>query len=80
MEFVTLYFNECSQIRYATVQLLRNRLAQVVPGLKQRPLPDPENYKRMFINPLDNSKNLSEEYLQSLQNAPEAYRRRFFLG
>ena len=36
MEFVTIYFNECSQIRYATVQLVRNRLAQVVPGLKQR--------------------------------------------
>jgi hypothetical protein len=43
-------------------------------------LSDPENYKRMFINPLDNAKNLSQEYLDSLQNAPESYRRRFFLG
>src|SRR6478672_4093709 len=43
-------------------------------------IPDPENYKRMFINPLDNTRNLSQEYLQSLQNAPESYRRRFFLG
>ena len=43
----------------------------------RQPLPDPENYKRMFINPLDNSSNLAPEYLQSLQNMPEAYRRRF---
>jgi hypothetical protein len=108
MEFVTIYFNECSRIRYATVQLVRNRLAQVIPGLKQRayydinptgidhwtnqefgmfrnpetrkPLPYPENYKRTFINPSDNSQNLSPEYLASLQNASEAYRRRFWLG
>ena len=33
MEFATIYFNEYRQIRYATVQLVRNRLAQVVPGL-----------------------------------------------
>ena len=46
----------------------------------RQPIPDPENYKRMFINPLDNVRNLSQEYLDSLQNAPEAYRRRFFLG
>ena len=36
MEFATIYFNECSQIRYATVQLVRNHLAQVVPGLRQQ--------------------------------------------
>jgi phage terminase large subunit len=36
MEFSTIYFNECSQIRYATVQLVRNRLAHTTsirPGL-----------------------------------------------
>ena len=104
----TLYFNECNQIRYATLQLVRNRLAQVVPGLKQRayydinptgighwtnqefgmfgnpetrkPLPDPENYKRTFINLSDNSQNLSPKYLALLQNASEADRRRFWLG
>jgi hypothetical protein len=26
MEFATIYFNECSQIKYATVRLVRNRL------------------------------------------------------
>lgn len=28
LEFATLYFNECSQIKHATVRLVRNRLAQ----------------------------------------------------
>jgi hypothetical protein len=35
-EFVTLYFNECSQIPYSSVLLALTRLAQVVPGLTQR--------------------------------------------
>ena len=35
-EFATLYFNECSQIPYSSVTVARTRLAQVVPGLKQR--------------------------------------------
>ncbi len=35
-EFVTLYFNECSQIPYSSVLVARTRLAQVVKGLKQR--------------------------------------------
>jgi hypothetical protein len=33
MEFVTLYFNECSQIPWASVLLARTRLAQQIPGL-----------------------------------------------
>lgn len=35
-EFVTLYFNECSQIPYSSVLIARTRLAQVVDGLAQR--------------------------------------------
>lgn len=32
----SLYFNECSQIPYSSILVARTRLAQVVPGLKQR--------------------------------------------
>ena len=35
-EFATLYFNECSQIPYSSVLVARTRLAQTVPGLRQR--------------------------------------------
>lgn len=35
-EFVTLYLNECSQISYSSWLILSTRLAQKVPGLKQR--------------------------------------------
>lgn len=35
-EFCTLLFNECSQIPYASVVLAMTRLAQVIPGLRQR--------------------------------------------
>ncbi len=33
MEFITIYFNECSQIPWASVVLARTRLAQKAPGL-----------------------------------------------
>ena len=36
MEFVTIYFNECDQIGAQPFKLVRNRLAQVIPGLKQQ--------------------------------------------
>lgn len=35
-EFVTLYFNEASQIPFSSYTVARTRLAQVCPGLKQR--------------------------------------------
>lgn len=35
-EYVTLLFNECSQIPYGSVQVALTRLAQVIPGLRQR--------------------------------------------
>lgn len=43
-------------------------------------LVDPENYQRMFINPIDNQSNLSQDYLRSLANLPERQRKRFYEG
>ncbi len=45
-----------------------------------QPLADPENYARMFLNPIDNAKNLTKEYIGSLKDMPERQRRRFFEG
>jgi hypothetical protein len=45
-----------------------------------RPLKDPDNYKRLFLNPSDNSANLSKEFLESLSNLPEKQRKRFYEG
>jgi hypothetical protein len=107
-EFVTIYLNECSQIPYSSVLLVRTRLAQVVPYLRQRfyydlnpvgkghwtnmlfgekrepvtrkPLPNPNDYARIFINPAENVENLSAEYLADLENLPERQRKRFYEG
>ena len=38
------------------------------------------NYVQDFISPLENSDNLSPEYLESLSNLPDRQRRRFFEG
>jgi phage terminase large subunit-like protein len=43
-------------------------------------LHDPENYVRIFINPKDNSANLTPDYLNWLENQSDAFRRRFWLG
>lgn len=43
-------------------------------------LPDPENFERMFINPVDNRENLDPGYLRSLENMPRQFRERFFEG
>jgi len=108
LEFVTMFLNEASQIPYSSALVAFTRLAQVVPGLKQRgfvdlnpvgrghwtnvlfgekrdpiskrPLADPENYSRAFLNPKDNAHNLSKEFLASLQNLPERQRKRFYDG
>ncbi len=107
-EYATLYFNECSQIPYSSVLVARTRLAQVVPGLKQRafydlnpagtghwtyrefieardpisgaPLSSPGDFKHLFLNPGDNARNLSEEFLRSLEDLPDKQRRRFLDG
>jgi hypothetical protein len=107
-EYATIYFNECSQIPYASVEIALSRLAQNIPGLLQRayydlnpvgkghwtnvlfgdkldpktrkPLADPEEYLRFFLNPRDNQANLTAEYLKSLANATGKTRARFYEG
>jgi len=44
------------------------------------PLPDPENYVSLLMNPRDNSANLPVEYLRELQNLPPRERARFWEG
>ena len=107
-EYSTIFINECSQVSYASVVVALTRLAQVVPGLRQRayydlnpvgkghwsnqifgdkrdpvsrrPLANPDDYARMFLNPIDNAVNLSPEYLNSLENLPARQRKRFYEG
>jgi phage terminase large subunit-like protein len=107
-EYSTIFINECSQVPYASVVVALTRLAQVVPGLRQRayydlnpvgkghwsnqifgdkrepvsrrPLANPDDYARMFLNPIDNAVNLSPEYLSSLENLPARQRKRFYEG
>lgn len=43
-------------------------------------LPNPENYASMRLNPEDNRENLSEEYLEELQNLPKKQKDRFWFG
>src|SRR5271170_4841745 len=113
-EFATLFFNECSQIPYASRNMALTRLAQRVddriterplalkayydenppdkghwsyrlfklkvdPESKQ-PLPDPDNYGYMQLNPRDNLENLSQEYLKTLESLPVRLRKRFLEG
>jgi hypothetical protein len=49
------------------------------PGTKE-PLPDPEQYIEMMINPGDNRNNLDPEYLASLEALPERQKKRFLFG
>lgn len=51
-----------------------------VDPISKYPLSDPDNYRRGFINPEDNSENLSDEFLESLRNLPTKQRMRFFDG
>ncbi len=44
------------------------------------PLANPDDYARMFLNPVDNAANLSAEFLKSLESLPERQRKRFFEG
>lgn len=40
----------------------------------------PENFASLVMNPRDNLANLSEEYIETLEELPERQRRRFLLG
>lgn len=60
-EFSTIYGNECSQIPYASILVLRTRLAQKIPGLRNRAFYDlnPTNTAHWtereftdFVNPI----------------------------
>jgi phage terminase large subunit-like protein len=48
--------------------------------ISRRPLEDPDDYARIFLNPRDNAENLAKQYLQSLERLPERQRKRFFDG
>src|SRR5688572_4782202 len=48
-----------------------------IPGWKADNMGD---YYYAFVQPQDNAGNLTPEYLASLQNAPERYRKRFYEG
>jgi PBSX family phage terminase large subunit len=46
-----------------------------------KPIPDPENYASLLMNPKDNQKNLPSDYIEKfLENLPENQRKRFLLG
>ena len=46
----------------------------------KKPLPDPENYVSMQINPQDNEANLANGYLKTLQGLSSRLRKRFLEG
>lgn len=48
--------------------------------VSRAPLADAENYAWTFLNPRDNARNLSKDYLQSLERLPERQRKRFYEG
>lgn len=117
MEFSTVYFNECSQIPWPSVNVALTRLAQRamqdIEGRGPSPLklraffdcnpppkthwtyrvfiekrdPEtrellkrPEDYAAFRINPVDNTANLSPEYIQTLESLPARMRARFLEG
>lgn len=51
-----------------------------VEATSNKPLPDPENYVSLLMNPADNVANLPENYISHLESLPEEQRRRFLLG
>jgi phage terminase large subunit-like protein len=118
MEFITMYFNECSQIPYNSIETAITRLAQkanqqAIDDIPEQPLnpklyfdcnppskahwsfklfrekrnPDtkqglekPDNYASMQINPLDNTANLADNYLDTLKGMSSRARKRFLDG
>lgn len=116
-EYVTIYFNECSQIPYSSRNVAITRLAQKVDyhlaGIPKQPLPlkvfydenppdkghwtysmfklkrdpetknplpDPENYVCLQLNPRDNLDNLPGDYLKTLQSLSPRLQKRFLDG
>lgn len=116
-EYVTLMFNEASQIPWMSREMAMTRLAQKVMQkiegkpetiMKPRalydanppnkahwlyrlftekvhpdtrvPLPDPQNYVRLQMNPRDNQANISPEYMKTLEALSPRLRMRFLDG
>lgn len=48
--------------------------------VSRRPLTNPDDYKFIRLNPVDNRANLTKEYLDSLREMPPRQRKRFFDG
>lgn len=46
----------------------------------KEPLSRPENYDSFQLNPIDNLKNLAENYLEELEDLPDKARKRFLYG
>jgi predicted phage terminase large subunit-like protein len=46
----------------------------------KNPLPDPDNYGFMQLNPIDNLNNLPADYIKSLESLSQRMRRRFLEG
>jgi phage terminase large subunit-like protein len=44
------------------------------------PLPNPENYAAMVMNPYGNMENVAPEYIAELETLPERQKQRFLLG
>ena len=48
--------------------------------IDEEPLPNPEEYSYLLMNPQDNIENIDDEYIKLLETMPEAERKRFLLG
>ena len=78
-EFATLYFNECSELDYGSVQTALTRLAQNVPGLKNKAFfdcnpPGKSHWTyRMFVqklNPAENTPLANPEHYAMMRINP----------
>ena len=106
-EFSTIFFNECSQLTYESVETARSRLAEKselvnrcyydcnpphkahwahrqfiekVDPKEKTPLPSPERYASMLMNPIDNLENIDPEFMEELNGMSKRKRDRFMLG
>ena len=97
-----------SQIGYSTITTVLTRLAQKIPGMKNKAyfdcnppskhhwsykqfilgedpetgekLTNPDKYVSLRMNPVDNTDNLPDDYMEMLEHLPEDKKRRFLLG
>ncbi len=54
-------------------------IEKIIPGTKD-PLPYPDKYASLLMNPKDNAENLAEDYLEILEGLPEEEQNRFLHG